>query len=123
MMARYIDADGLYRRVKEKTNPYGKPTLDYESGIRVLNIIKDAPTADVEEVRHGEWELKSEIHRFLEEFDEEFYVECPLCHRVEYIPFEFEEEKMLKYAKENYPYCHCGAKMDGKRKEKNDFKE
>ena len=46
-MARYIDADELRRRVKEKTNPYGKPTLDYESGVKVLNMIDNAPTADV----------------------------------------------------------------------------
>jgi hypothetical protein len=46
-MARYIDADELHRRVKEKTNPYGKPTLDYESGVKVLNMIDNALTADV----------------------------------------------------------------------------
>ena len=46
-MARYIDADELRRRVKEKTNPYGKPTLDYESGVKVMNMIDNAPTADV----------------------------------------------------------------------------
>lgn len=69
------------------------------------------------EVKHGEWELKSETHRYLEEIDEEFYVECPFCNRVYYVPFEFEDEKMLEYAKKNYPYCNCGAKMDG-RKEK-----
>ena len=66
------------------------------------------------EVKHGEWEIKSEIHRMFDDVDEEFYVECPLCHRVEYIPFEFDDRKMLEYAKEHYPYCHCGAKMDGK---------
>ena len=49
-MARYIDADALYRRVKEKTNPCGKPTLDYESGVKVLNMIEQTPTADVGEV-------------------------------------------------------------------------
>lgn len=49
-MARYIDADELYRRVKTKTNPYGKPTLDYESGVKVLNMIEQQPTADVVEV-------------------------------------------------------------------------
>jgi hypothetical protein len=46
-MTRYIDADELRRRVKEKTNPYGKPTLDYESGVKVLNMIDNEPTADV----------------------------------------------------------------------------
>ena len=52
-MARYIDADELRRRVKEKTNPYGKPTLDYESGVKVLNMIDNAPTADV--APRAEW--------------------------------------------------------------------
>ena len=46
-MARYIDADELYRRVKTKTNPYGKPTLDYESGVKVLDMINQQHTADV----------------------------------------------------------------------------
>ena len=46
-MARYIDADSLYRRVKTHTNPYGKPTLDYKSGVKVLEMINQEPTADV----------------------------------------------------------------------------
>ena len=46
-MSRYIDADELYSRVKTKTNPYGKPTLDYESGVKVLDMIKNTHTADV----------------------------------------------------------------------------
>lgn len=70
--------------------------------------------ADVVEVRHDEWLLKSRIYKMPDDFDEEFYVECPFCQRTFYVPFEFEKEKMLAYAKENYPYCNCGAKMDGK---------
>lgn len=46
-MARYIDADSLYCRVKTHTNPYGKPTLDYQSGVKVLDMINQEPTADV----------------------------------------------------------------------------
>lgn len=46
-MARYIDADSLYGRVKTHTNPYGKPTLDYKSGVKVLDMINQEPTADV----------------------------------------------------------------------------
>ena len=78
--------------------------------------VKALPIADVVEVKHGEWVLKSEIHQLFDDVDEEFYVECPFCKRPFYVPFEFEEEKMLEYAKKNYPYCHCGAKMDGERK-------
>lgn len=49
-MARYIDAEKLYSKVKEETNPYGKPTLDYESGVKVLDMINNQPTADVVEI-------------------------------------------------------------------------
>lgn len=49
-MARYIDADKLRNRVKIQTNPYGKPTLEYASGLKVLVMIDQEPTADVEEV-------------------------------------------------------------------------
>ena len=72
------------------------------------------PTADVVEVKCSNWELKSRVYKMLDDVDEEFYVECPFCHRTEYVPFELEEEKMLEYARKHYPYCHCGAKMDGK---------
>ena len=64
------------------------------------------------EIKHQKWELKSQIHQLLYDVDEEFYVECPLCKRDYYVPFEFAEEKMLEYARKNYPYCNCGAKMD-----------
>lgn len=49
-MARYIDANHLYYRVKTETNPYGKPTIDYKSGVKVLDMIENQPTADVVEV-------------------------------------------------------------------------
>lgn len=46
----YIERGSIYRRVKTHTNPYGKPTLDYESGVKVLDMIKQEPAADVVEV-------------------------------------------------------------------------
>lgn len=97
-MARYIDAEKLYTRVKEKTNPYGKPTLDYESGVKVLDMIKEAPTADVVEVRHGKWEAKE--HTSISTNRHYYTFRCSECkrwngtHRQNYCP-------------------NCGAKMDG----------
>ena len=41
---RLIDADSLYYKVKCECNPYGKPTIDYESGNKVLDWIDNAPT-------------------------------------------------------------------------------
>ena len=42
---RLIDADKLYDWIRTECNPYGKPTIDFESGNRVLDIIKRMPTA------------------------------------------------------------------------------
>lgn len=87
-MPRYIDADEIYRRVKEKTNPYGKPTLDYESGCKVLDMIEQAPTADVVPKEEAdEWyheyhvikdELKTEkmYHRETEKLADKYFAEC-----------------------------------------------
>jgi len=43
---RLIDADALYIRVKTECNPYGKPTLDFESGKKVLSMIDRMPTIE-----------------------------------------------------------------------------
>ena len=45
-MARLIDAVALHRKVMTETNPYGKPTIDYDSGVKVLEWIEQAPTVD-----------------------------------------------------------------------------
>lgn len=75
--------------------------------------IKALPSVEIDEIQHGEWELKSEMHYFFDDVDEEFYVECPFCNRTFYVPCELMEADMLRYAREHYPYCHCGARMDG----------
>ena len=49
-MARLIDADALHIKVKMETNPYGKPTIDYDSGVKVLEWIEQAPTVDAVKV-------------------------------------------------------------------------
>ena len=41
---RCIDADMLYKRVKAECNPYGAPTINYDDGLKVLEMIKNAPT-------------------------------------------------------------------------------
>ena len=38
-----ISRSVLYRAIKTECNPYGKPTIDFESGNRVLDIIERAP--------------------------------------------------------------------------------
>ena len=36
-----IDKDKLYRYIKEMCNQYGKPTIDYESGKSIMELIKN----------------------------------------------------------------------------------
>lgn len=90
----------------------GQPSeLHYPSWYK--GNIMEVPAADVSPVVHGEWEIVSESYRLFDDYDESYSVKCPFCERTYYVPFEFEEEKMIAYAREHYPYCHCGAKMDG----------
>ena len=116
-MSRYIDADALYEVVTEKYYDMGAGSYPYNIvAYDMAKLVKNAPTADVVEVRHGEWEIKSRSYRMIDDYDEEIYVECPFCKRTFYVPYEFDDEKTIAYARENYPYCHCGAKMDGERR-------
>lgn len=47
-----ISREALKRAIKTECNPYGKPTIDFESGKKVLKIIDNAPTV---EQPTGEW--------------------------------------------------------------------
>ena len=53
---RLIDADALYREVKTECNPYGKPTIGFDDGKKVMEMINNQPTIDAEPVKHGHWE-------------------------------------------------------------------
>ena len=93
MAKKYIDADKLLEsglRFRGGTNDDG---LLYVPFCDVLKSIKEMPTADVEEVRHGRW---------IEDGDVQICSECG------------EEHEWADY---RAPYCDiCGAKMDGKEK-------
>ena len=87
-MSRYIDADALYRMVKTETNPYGKPTLDYDSGNKVLDMINRMSTADVRPNEHGEWivvytTLANNQNGYITEF------ECDKCKEHQIITSNF----------------------------------
>ena len=41
---RLIDADALRSRVKTECNQYGAPTIGYEDGAKILDMIDNAPT-------------------------------------------------------------------------------
>lgn len=67
----------------------------YFSLTDIRKAIEQTPTADVVEVRHGEWrEANEKYPRYV----------CTACNHL--------------FNNKNYNYCPCcGAKMDGERKE------
>ena len=83
-MSRYIDANKLYIAAMD-TEFYEAADEDV-----VLDLINQQPTANVQEIRHGEW---------LE--DDYGYCHCSECR------YEHDSPEYIT------PYCpQCGAKMD-----------
>ena len=59
-MSDSISRTDAIRWVKTECNPYGKPTLDYDSGLRVIEHLKNMPSAlpsakAVEAIHDTEW--------------------------------------------------------------------
>lgn len=81
---------------------------DYEYSVEDCTYY--IPAADVEEVRHGEWKLLNELQFCDGSYETTCY--CSLCERE--VTVKHEEWYGAKTVLSNsYPYCHCGAKMDG----------
>jgi hypothetical protein len=53
-MSDLISRQAAIRWVKTECNPYGKPTLDFKSGKKVIEHLKQMPSAQTEVVRCGE---------------------------------------------------------------------
>lgn len=90
-MARYIDADEalrVMRNVKSDKPSYGDWELACDCCIGMVEVV---PTADVVEVKHGEWVKNGKTRT------------CSCCGYF-YINVDMEDDN----------YCpNCGAKMDG----------
>lgn len=68
---------------------------------RAIWAIRELPTADVVEVRHGTWYNGNDGGAV--------YAKCSACGR------------KMNYSCYGYAYCSlCGAKMDGERREENE---
>jgi DNA-directed RNA polymerase subunit RPC12/RpoP len=95
-MSRYIDVD----KFAEKICNY--QAIDEDAANAMIWLLRTFPTADVVEVRHGEWRIVDSDLGYVE-------MECSLCGH-----------KHLFYTNQGYPYCpSCGAKMDGERRSEN----
>lgn len=72
---------------------------------RICCDIKNMPAADVAEVVHGQWCVSK-----IRSIETVFY--CSECKRTVTVGNDFFGEAPQS-ASAAYPYCHCGAKMDG----------
>ena len=105
-MPRYIDADALRKKILNTRFavcydlPWNRWWIKKSIGVvnKILEIIKEFPSADVEEVRHGEWIYRDAIEDL---FPADSTKECNQCHARQNLFCDNE-------------YCpRCGAKMDG----------
>lgn len=89
---RLIDADELFTKAKQED-------LYLSAARRALyRLIKEAPTVEVEPVKHGRW-IATEKGVKVTAY------KCSDCGRVVWDDTGYDVSK-------DYPYCHCGAKMD-----------
>ena len=98
-MAEYIEREALYEKAywHGEHPDVGNPFPDGVDAIDIEDV--DAiPAADVAPVRHGRWEKTKE-------WATKSKYRCSVCGR--------EIMSAVKVNIEKYPYCHCGAKMDG----------
>ncbi len=105
-MPRYIDADKLLARYKERcagckeTKNYCEHCCDLAD---VIDDIEDAPTADVVERNKGKWEEKTVLYDDLtiEQWQSARCSVCGLYHTTPYSYYFY-----------HYKYCpYCGAEM------------
>ena len=80
---------------------------------QIASIIENAPTADVEEVKHGEWK-----DRYEDKYYNKLYV-CSACGREALLESYKNELGQWNERQVLTPICpHCGAKMNGTPKER-----
>lgn len=94
-MTEYVEKELLYKRLLEKSND--EKLCVYLGNLFIYalrDVFSELPTADVVEVRHGEW--KQAYNSFPK------YV-CTNCNHL--------------FNNKSFKYCpNCGAKMDGERR-------
>ena len=122
----YIERDAAIALLEEKQRSicplgrcnrhavYGSDRDLYDAIDADIDAVLSIPAADVVEVKHGNWSIRCKTHHDTHtgEYDEEFYLECSSCGRE---VWDIDPADVCNYGKlvAQYPYCHCGAKMDG----------
>lgn len=106
-MARYIDANALIQDIEQSkanndhNNSIASQTHNAEHK-KFIKMVLDQPTADVVEVKRGEWEKIKKLFVAVNPYKHT----CGLCGK-----------SYFDHNKFNYPYCpNCGADMRGDEK-------
>ncbi len=102
MMAEYIKRyDAMKICQKHSTHCFSvSDARGQDVADKIEDEIAEIPTADVVEVKHGEWNSLVIAKNF-------YY--CSECNR------HIKDTTKMPY--EHFPYCHCGAKMDKERRD------
>ena len=93
-MPSYIDRDLAIEMITNDA-----PDLVYYNKEEAIDCLKCVPIADVEEVRRGKWIYKGHHEIMGHAF------QCSACERWMFT-------NSPNHVVEEYPYCHCGAKME-----------
>lgn len=106
-MAEYIEREAAIAIIEEKQKElcpvgrygrgyvYGSDREKYDAWDEIIDALENIPSADVVPVVHARWVSFLDGDHIMPER----YYRCSRCGRVE---------------SRRQPYCHCGAKMDGK---------
>lgn len=96
-MSRYIDADLLKKQIEMER------ILPHDICKSFFICLKYFPTADVQEIKHGNWILFPNAH----------YFKCDKCRYT--VPYK--KAHIHLNGEREYNFCpHCGAKMDEEEK-------
>lgn len=104
-MSRYIGVDML-RTVTDNFRFLHTGNYDYDSGFgdcvsRIESLMRNYSTADVTEVKHGEWTKDDSDGCF-----------CSFCGW--YTDYDYDYVTNNGLDNDDFIYCsHCGARMDG----------
>ena len=109
-MKKYIEAElaeaAMQKLEDDDFELYGGVNIpEGFDGSRAISALRAIPAADVEEIRHGKWEL---IGTRKTKTNIRYSYWCSQCFRI--VTRDYDDMPTIS---EIYPYCHCGAKMDG----------
>ena len=98
-MPEYIDREEVMKIAKNGYHSdFGRSMADLTS---LREVLEDTPTADVAEVKHGEWTKDDSDGCF-----------CSFCGW--YTDYDYDYVTNNGLGNDDFIYCsHCGARMDG----------